>query len=154
MERRAIETLDAHERVGDFLAVRADVLDGRAADGARDARQALDTGPAALDGPLHERVPIDSGAGGHFWVRAVPKLDPADGDTRDETGEPRVGEHDIAAAAQHVHRETPLGGEGQRRAHLLLGGTLHKEPSPAAETKSGERRKRDMLAHLHGRPPR
>src|SRR3989442_4132298 len=87
LARRAIETGDAHQRLGDFLAVRAHVLNRRAADRPRHARQALAAGPAALRHALHYSVPIDAGASADVGAGPVAELDPADGDAQDESGE-------------------------------------------------------------------
>src|SRR3989442_1164271 len=88
LERGAVEAFDAHQTLGDLLPVGAHVLYRRPADRARNARQALDPCPAALPHVLHERVPIDAGAGAHLRARPVAQLDPTNGEAQDESGEP------------------------------------------------------------------
>ena len=53
----AVEHAHRGDRLGDLLAVGADVLDRRGADRARDAGQALDADQAVGDGAGHERRP-------------------------------------------------------------------------------------------------
>jgi len=60
----AVEGVDGDDGFGDFLAVGADVLDGRAADGAGDAGQALDAGVVGGYSVLDEGVPGFAGADG------------------------------------------------------------------------------------------
>src|SRR2546429_7917956 len=88
LERGAVEAFDAHQALGDLLPIGAHVLYRRAADRARNARQALDPCPAALHHVLHERVPIDAGAGAHLRARPVAQLHPTHGEANDESGEP------------------------------------------------------------------
>ena len=57
----AIVRAHARDRVGDLLAVRADVLHRRRADEARDARQALDAREPGVDHLRDEVVPHDAG---------------------------------------------------------------------------------------------
>src|SRR5207245_8404745 len=106
LERGAVEAFDAHQALGDLLPVGAHVLYRRAADRPGDPRQALDSGPAACHYGLHPPVPIDPGAGADLGALPVTELHPADGDAQDESGKPRVEKDDIAAAAQHVHRQS------------------------------------------------
>src|SRR5207248_10740956 len=63
LERGAIEAGDLHQRLGDLLPVRPDVLNRRAAHRAGDARQTLDAGPAALRRAAHQRIPIGARTG-------------------------------------------------------------------------------------------
>src|SRR5438093_780148 len=108
LERRAIETGDAHQRLGDLLPVRAHILNRRAAHRPRNARWALDAGPATLHRPLHHRVPINASAGADLGAGPVAELHPTDRDAHDQSREPRVEENDVAAAAQDVHRQEAL----------------------------------------------
>src|SRR2546429_8085973 len=86
--RGAVEAFDAHQALGDLLPVGAHVLYRRAADRARNARQALDPCPAARHHVLHERVPIDPGAGAHLRARPLAPLDPTHGEAQGEAGGP------------------------------------------------------------------
>src|SRR5205807_6578730 len=149
LERGPIETHDAHQTLGDLLPVGAHVLYRRAADRPGDPRQALDSGPAACHYGLHQPVPIHPGAGADLGALPVTELHPADGDAQDESGKPRVEKDDIAAAAQHVHRQTPVGGEGERRADLVLGAALDEVTGLSSEPQCRIRGQGHLFAQLH-----
>src|SRR5437016_13063435 len=70
-------------------------------------------------------------------------------DAQDESGKPRVEKDDIAAAAQHVHRQTPVGGEGERRADLVLGAALDEIAGFPSEPECGVRGEGHVFAQLH-----
>src|SRR6185437_12037154 len=149
LERGAIEACDADQRLGNLLTVRAHVLDRGAADRPRNTRQALNSGPTTLHHALQQRVPIDARPGAQLGARSVTQLDPADGDAQDEPGETCVEEHDIAATAQDVRGQLPLGGIGERGADLVLATTLDEVAGLSSEPECGVASEGDVFTQLH-----
>ncbi len=151
----AVPDPDAGDGLRDLLAVGADVLDRGRADVPGDAGEGLDARPAPLGRQRHERVPgltrgdLDGGAGaGGLHVVVEVGLDAAGGDLDDRAREALVGDHHVAAAAEHEHRLA--GGVG--RAHRVdqLGLGLGPDPGPrrSAEPEGG------VVAQIrHGRRP-
>ena len=95
------------DRLGDLLAVGADVLDGSAADIAGDSCETLDSGVSAIDGVEHEVVPVLARA--HFEQDAVPfpvlVLRGLDSDAHHEAIKARVAYEQIASPAEDEERE-------------------------------------------------
>src|SRR5207244_11462613 len=77
------------------------------------------------------------------------ELDPADRDSQDETGEPRVQENDVTAAAQDVHRQAPLDGVGECRANLFLATALDEVAGRPPEPECRKRGEGHVFAQLH-----
>src|SRR5690606_3127098 len=94
---------DLDDRLADVLAVGADVLDRGRADAPGDAGQALDAGQAVGDAAGDEGVPVLTGLDPDE-DRVVLRGDAfgaAGADVDDGAGEPVVGHHQVAAAAEH-----------------------------------------------------
>ncbi len=127
---RAVPHPDARDRLGDVLAVGADVLDRRRADRAGDAREALDAGATAGDAALHERVPRL--AGGDVQEVAV-ALD-AGGEHADHgPREAGVGHDEVAAARHEEHRLAGRVGGAHGLDELLVAARLDGARGGAAE---------------------
>ena len=137
---RAVEDAHGGDRVADLLAVRADVLDRRRPDGARDAREALHAGQALGDARRDEGVPRLAGLHVEHDAAAVAGLarDPGGEDADDRAGEAVVGDDDVAAAGQHEQGLAGRVGLADRRDEFLLGGGLHEPPRRAAEAQGRE----------------
>src|SRR5947208_269746 len=107
-ELAALRVEDAHRRhrVAHLLTVGPDVLDGRRADEAGDAAQALEPRPAALDARAHEIVPRLAGRRRQLH-RAVHRArrDPAERDPRDDRRDSLVGDDEVRAAAEDAEGE-------------------------------------------------
>ena len=150
---RAVERSDAHEDVGDLLAVRADVLDRRRADGSGDARQRLDPGDAVRDAELHERVPVL--AGGDVKpdpaVAALRLLDAARQHAHDRAVESFVRHDDVAAARQHEHRLPGRVRLADERDELVLGRGLDEAPRRTAEAQGRQLAEGRRIGHRGGR---
>ena len=95
-------TCDAGDRLGDLLAVRADVLDRGGAGRAGDAGEALQAGPAVGDGGGDQVVPRLAGLDPYGDGLGVLGDDPqAPGaHQHDGAGEAGVADHHVAAAGQ------------------------------------------------------
>jgi hypothetical protein len=156
----AIECRHRFDRRGHLLPVRADVLDGRAADGAGDSGQTLDAGEPAADCELNQRVPRFACSGRHHHVRTPQRcLDAAEGDLQHEAVEPFVGDHEIAAAAEHEQRRAARGRPSIRGDYMLDRRRPGEPPSRAADPQRAERRERHALlraikGHAAAPPPR
>ena len=124
----AVPDPDLRDRLGDLLAVRADVLDRGRADRAGDAGERLDADPAALDRACATSSSQTSPAATrHHHAAAGESPSSTSGRTprvaTSTTGavEPLVGDHEVAAAAEHQHRLAGAVGGGDGRDQLGLG---------------------------------
>ena len=88
-----------------FLAVRADVLDRRSADGSRNSREALEASQTARHTPRHHR-PRLPGPGGDERRRPSSRCASPNVDLHDQPVEAVIGDHQIAAAAEHEQRRS------------------------------------------------
>ena len=100
------------DRLGDLLAVGADVLDRRGADRARDAGQALDARAARR--PTQRATSASHGSPAATATTSPSSLDAARQHAHDGAGEALVGDDDVAAAGQDEQRLA--GGVGARTA--------------------------------------
>ena len=132
----SIVGVDGGDGLRDLLAVGADVLDGRSADGAGDAGEALDAGETAVDGVLNEGVPGLAGADGEEVVTEGSNA--ADLDVEDEAVEAGVTDEEIAAAAEDEEREGVLVGEGDGLGEVGGGGGFGEETGRATDLEGGE----------------
>ena len=155
------------DRLGDLLAVGTDVLHRRGPHAAGDAGERLDTDPAALDGGRHERVPVlprrdrhQHAAAGRVVAAGVDVgHDPSGGHLDHRAGEPLVGHHQVAPAAQEQHRLPRRVGGGDGCDQLGLGARAHPARGGAAQAQGGalgEPRVGGAVAGglSHRRPPR
>ena len=121
---RAVPDPDRGDGLRDLLPVGADVLDRRRADPSGDAGERLDADPPALDREGDEVVPAlarrdpdeDAAAGRVVGVGG----DSAGGDLDDTSVEACIGDHEVAAAAEH--QDGLVGVEGRRQLRLGRGG--------------------------------
>src|SRR4051794_16181915 len=135
-----VEHADGPDRLGDVLAVGADVLDRGRADRARDARQALDPGEAAGDTPRDQRVPGPAGPDleRDAAVRQIGCRDPAHGDADDRAGEALVGDDDVAAAREQEQRRAGAVRAADLGDERLLVAGRDEPPGGAAEAQGRE----------------
>ena len=108
LERVAIHGLDTGDGAGHFLSVGADVLHRRAADLTRNSRQALEPCAVSRDRRGDERDPTARRPrrGTRVSIRVRVGSHAANVHVDHETVESLVGEDDVAAAAEDVHRQT------------------------------------------------
>src|SRR5207302_5577983 len=95
-------------------------------------------------------IPLSISAGADL---AIAKRDPLIATNRDaqhHAGKDRVAEYDVAAAAQHEHRQTALAGVRQRGAHLGLAGALHEIARRPAQLQRGVGSEVYVFAQVHG----
>jgi predicted lipid-binding transport protein (Tim44 family) len=83
------------------------------------------------------------------WVRRVFDSYSAQGHAKDEAFESRVGDEQVAAAAQHEERDAALAGPGRGFVNLLFAYSLNKPARRAANAEGGEGRERLVLFKKH-----
>ena len=151
-ERVAVDHADVGNRGRDLLPVGADVLDRRAADQTGNAGQALEAGAVGRHCLRHEGVPRLPGAGGEYVaVRLAFHVYAADVHVDDQTGEPLVGNHHVAAAAQHVHRLPALPRPPQCLDEVLLAAGMAEPARRAADSQGAPVGERDIGLNGHAR---
>src|SRR5437016_1927929 len=147
-ELAALRVEDAHRRhrVAHLLTVGPDVLDGRRADEAGDAAQALEPRPAALDARAHEIVPRLAGRRRQLH-RAVHRArrDPAERDPRDDRRDSLVGDDEVRAAAEDAEGEPATPRPRARVQEPGLVAHLDEVARRAADTERAVRPERDVL---------
>src|SRR6185369_7721017 len=138
--------VDPHrrDRLGDFLAVGADVLDRGGPGEPGDAGQALEAGQPLGHAPGDHRVPVLAGRHGQRARSAVP-ADAARRDLDHGAVEPLVGDDKVAAAAQDQQRLAGHVGGPHRVDELVLGSGPDEAAGWAAEADRG------VIRQLHGR---
>ncbi len=145
--RASIEGGDVVDGVAHLLPVGAHVLNRRAADAARNARQALDARQPAAHGSGDHTVPWLPRPGAHERVVAVAReIDAAHVDLRHQSVESAIGDDEIAAAAQHEQLDAPLAGPPVRGRHVLHGACAGEPARGSTDAKRGERGQRRRWA--------
>jgi hypothetical protein len=128
------------DRLGDLLAVGADVLDGGRAGRAGDAREGLDTDPALVDGASHDVVPGLARRDRHHGTAAqvgvdrdATRQDPDDGGV-----DALVGDDQVAATAHDEHRVATLVGDADGLDEVLLCRGVDDGSGRAPQTDRGQ----------------
>ena len=149
----AVEGADVGDGLGDLLTVGADVLDGRAADEAGDAGEALDAGEVCLADGEGEGVPVGAGGDGvgDGLRGAVEERRSGEGDVEDEAGKAGVGDEEVRAAAEEEEGEVVLSGVLDGGEQLGLGGDFEIEAGGAADAEGGERGEGDIVLDVEER---
>ena len=131
---RAVERAHGRDRLGDLLAVGADVLDRRRADRAGDARQALDAREPLGDAARHERLPLLPRGDGQLDAPvALALLDAAREHAHDRARPALVGDHEVRAAGDEQHVVAL-----RRLDELRLAARLDDRAGGPAEAQGGE----------------
>ncbi len=135
----AVPAAHGGDRVGDLLAVGADVLHRGGADRAGDAGERLDAHPALLDRPGDQVVPDLAGGDRDEGAAAgVPGHRHAAGrDPHDGAVEALVGDDEVAAAGDEQDRRAGLVAGADGVDELVGGRRLHPGAGGPAETQGG-----------------
>ena len=148
-----VENLNRGNGLGHFLSVGADILHGRAAYTAGNAAQAFDAGTANHHGARNEFVPGLSRAGIEKNLAVIVAcgllVDPLKRNFQHQARPPRVGDHQVAAAAQNEQRQVARARERNRLLHFADVAGLDEEPRRASYFDGGERRERNVFEQEH-----
>jgi len=141
-----VEHLYGLDRLRHFLSVGADILDGRSAEAAGDAAQALDAGTVLGDCVGNKCVPIVSRSRDHENGMAGSVAGKAsDGDAEDKSGEAGIGNYQVAAAAEDKEGQVTFPGEGHGFLDFIFVTRLGKVACRPADLQGGQRSERDIL---------
>jgi hypothetical protein len=134
-----IEGADIDDGVRHFLTVGTDVLNGRAADGTRDACKTLDTADSLLANLKDERVPVRSGGDDVVDEVAVELrlYRSLDGDVKDQAIETGVADEQIAAATKDEDRQVVLASVFDGFDEGGFSGDFAEEAGGAADAEGG-----------------
>src|SRR5262245_44156847 len=142
----AIKSANGNYRLVHLLPVSADVLNGRAADTARNPAQTFDAGQIALDALANELVPVLAGLGRKDDLIAfVAPRDAFERHVNDQTGEAFVGDQRIASAAENEERKALFFGERKRLEHLIFGARFGEKARGSADPQRGQWGERNIL---------
>ena len=150
LERLQVEDAHLLNRLGNLLAIGADILHRRSAHGAGDSGQALDAGGVVGDGSLHEAVPILAGSDAkHSLARIVFGFHSAQRDVEDEAVESAIGDEEIAAAAEHKQGRVMLAGPIRGGDDVVLRAGRDEPARRAADTEGRIRGKGSVFFDQH-----
>ena len=139
------------DRFAHFLAIGANVLDGRRARQTGNAAQALEPRPAALDRMAHHRVPWLARPGRQLDRRACrDRRKTAQAHPDHEAVDALVGDDQVRAAAQDSQRDAARPGPPPGRKHVCLVVSVGEEARRPADAQGAMRSQRLMLARRHG----
>src|SRR5579872_442109 len=147
-----VEDFDGLDRLGDFLPVGSDILNGRAADAAGDPAQAFDSGTICCDRVRDEAVPRFTGShledGSAVVVRAA--FDACGCNFDHEPRPAGIGDDKIAATAEHKQRQIPRCSEDDGFSHFGRRAGFDEELRRTSDAEGCQGSKRNVFLQQHG----
>src|SRR5262245_40742443 len=141
-----VKDANGSDRLAHLLPVSADILNGRAADTARNPAQTFDARQIALDTLANKLVPILAGHGNNDDPVAF--VAPSHAFERHMNDQPRktfVGDQRVAPAAENEERKAALFSERKRREQFIFLTRFGEKARRAADPQRCQRRERYVL---------
>ena len=152
LARAPIEDTDRRHCLRDFLSVGAHVLDGRGADQAGNAAEALEPAPPLRHRALHERIPRLAGRRRHLHRAAhLARGDAPEVYLHHEAVDAGVRHHHVGPAPEHANGHLTRLGPGHRGHDGGLVGRLDEEACGAAHAHRAAWSEGHVLEGMEGR---
>ena len=147
-----IESANGGNGAGDLLSVGSDVLDGRAADQARDSSQTFDSADSLLADLEDKSVPFGSGGSGAVdgCASGCKCKGLVDNNADDQAIEALIADEEIAASTKDEYFEALLAGVLNRLEEIGLACDLAEEAGRTADVEGGVRGEGDLLLNMDG----
>jgi len=150
--RYEVEGVNTYYAVRNLLAIGADVLHGRSANAAGNARETFDAGGVVLDGSADGGIPFDSGIGFHDgssgFLEVMDRQRVA-GDANDDAGKAAVADKEVAAAAENEKSYVVGAGKADGGEHILFVPRLRKPAGGATNPEGSVLGQRNVFEKIH-----